>query len=177
MAWLSNEEQAMFFVRQHLEGSSYASRLDYYRLLREKIFPRRGWVWEHENWDSYRGVTAATVFGNNHLLKNLSLAILGEMLGLGPEKYCIIDSDIPDFESRLLLVLRYLPLQKICLYPPRTTLGGPFSQPPWRAIGETLCACPSPEENDIVGISYFGQVHEMEMEQSGHLINNRTLAL
>ena len=82
-----------------------------------------------------------------HLEKNLKLAIMTEMMGLGPKSYCVMDTHLPDFEICLLRVLKNLPSHKVCLYPPRTSLGGPFLLPPWDTIGRLICARPPPLVN------------------------------
>ena len=88
------------------------------------------------------------------------------MLGLGPREYCVIDTGLPDFEIRLHWLLGHLPARKVCLYPPRTHLEGPFTQPPWNTIGRMICERPSPEDNEMVQIAHAMQeeeiIHDMD---------------
>lgn len=176
MAWTLAEEQALTIAHDHLWCSSIPEKFAFYDSVMTSLFPRRGWVWEQEDWCTYKGITAASAFGDEHLERNLKLAIIGEMLGIGPNQYCIIDSDIPDFEDRLRLILEHLPARKICLYPPRAALGGPFSLPPWDTIGRSICGRPSLEDNLNVTFTHLRQEQEMESEAQGHLIDNRILA-
>ena len=67
-----------------------------------------------------------------HLLSNIRLAINQEVMGMGPMKYCIINSAVSDFESKLLLIINYLPHEKLCFCPPRDILEGPFVNSPWK---------------------------------------------
>ena len=52
-----------------------------------------------------------------NVLSNLKLAMLKEIVGLGPLYYCVIKSYNLDFESLFMLVLHYLPKEKFCIYP------------------------------------------------------------
>ena len=61
-----------------------------------------------------------------------------EMLGLGPQIYCILTNWMLFFEQRLLFLINYLPHHKMCLYPPRVILGKPFLHSPWREIGYSI---------------------------------------
>ena len=63
-------------------------------------------------------------------LSNLKLAMLKEIVGLGPQLYCIIRSYNLDFESLLMLVLHYLPIDKFCIYSKNESLRGPFLYEP-----------------------------------------------
>ena len=81
-----------------------------------------------------------TVFGDDHLEKNLNFALVKEMMGMAPDHYCVIDAYLPDFEYRLMQVLEHLPSHKVCLFPHRTSLGGPFSVSPWDTNGQLICA-------------------------------------
>ena len=45
---------------------------------------------------------------------------------------------MPNFEENLLLLMNYLPHQKMCLYPPRYVLKGPFCHSPWRELGKAI---------------------------------------
>ena len=58
----------------------------------------------------------------------------------GSAKYCIINSSqVPNFEKKLLLLTNYLPHEKMCFYPPKKNLVGPFLRTPWKEIGKSIC--------------------------------------
>ena len=71
------------------------------------------------------------LFGQEWLLKNLKVAMLREVIGIGPQRYCIVFNQAPSFYSKLKLILAYLPIEKMFLYPPQESLGGPFLREPW----------------------------------------------
>ena len=80
---------------------------------------------------------------------NLRLAVIKEIMGVGPEKYCVINNRTPHFESRLFLLVHFLPSSKFCIYPPALNLGGPFSRSPWLEIGEAICKRTSGNERSL----------------------------
>ncbi len=92
------------------------------------------------------------------------------MMGIGPECYCVIASDLPDFEYHLSQVLEHLPSHKVCLYPPRTSLKGPFLLPPWNTVGRMICSRPSWDDDDSVTFSHLMQEEEVDSFVEGCLI-------
>ena len=50
-------------------------------------------------------------------------------MGFGPKHYCIMASWDPYFKSKLLLLMRYLPEEKMSLRPWGRPLRGPFREP------------------------------------------------
>ena len=74
-----------------------------------------------------------------NVLSNLKLAMLKEIVGLGPQYYCVIHSYNLDFESLLMLILHYLPKDKFCIYPENESLRGPFFNEPWKILGQRIC--------------------------------------
>ena len=74
-----------------------------------------------------------------NVLSNLRLAMLKEIIGLGPLYCSVIRSYNLDFESLLMLVLHYLPKEKICIYPENDSLRGPFLYEPWKFLGQRIC--------------------------------------
>ena len=58
------------------------------------------------------GVTYVTMWDEEHLLKNIQFAMIQEMMGIGPAKYCIVNNIMPNFEKRLMFLLNYLPKKK-----------------------------------------------------------------
>ena len=71
--------------------------------------------------------------GVSPLLNNLRLAVIREVVGLGSHHYCIIRLKLPNFVSKVLLLMRYLPREKLSIRPRQPPLEGPFLQPLWRA--------------------------------------------
>ena len=64
-----------------------------------------------------------------------------ELMKIGPAKYCIIDSQVPNFESKLFLLINYLPHERMCFYPPKDGLDEPFLRSPWRELGKAIYKC------------------------------------
>ena len=94
-------------------------------------------------WTTLGQITFVILRNRDHVLDNLSLAVLKESIGLGPQFYCVIRSYNPDFESFLMLSLYYLPREKFCMYPEDEILRGSFLYTPWNSIGHRLCTCPT----------------------------------
>ena len=70
--------------------------------------------------------------------------MLKEALGLGAQKYCIIRSYNPDFESFMILVLLYLPRENFCMYSEDESLCGPFLHTPWDVVGHKILSQHTP---------------------------------
>ena len=73
-----------------------------------------------------------------NVLSDLKLAMLKEIVGLGPQYYCVICSYNLDFESFLMLIMHYLPKDKFCIYPKDESLRGPFLYEPWKILGQRI---------------------------------------
>ena len=78
-----------------------------------------------------------------NVLSNLQLAMLKEIVGLGPQYYCVIRTHNLDFESFFMLILCYLPKDKFCIYPKDESLRGPFLYEPWKILGQRICNGPT----------------------------------
>ena len=78
------------------------------------------------------------MWDEDNMLKNIQFAMIKEMMGLGIMKYCIVYSEMPYFFSRLLILINYLPQNKMCFYPPRFFFDAPFDHSPWREIEEAI---------------------------------------
>ena len=89
------------------------------------------------------GLTFVNLRNRENVLDNLSLAVLKEMLGMGPKQYGIERSYNQEFESFLILALHYLPRDKIFMYPQHRTLLGSFLYLPWRELGRRICSRPT----------------------------------
>ena len=94
-------------------------------------------------WTTLNQVTFVNLRIRENVLSNLKLAMLKEIVGLGPQYCCIFQSYNLDFENLLMLTLLYLPRGKFCMYPEDETLGGPFLYTPWDNLGRGICAQPS----------------------------------
>ena len=105
MAWASTEEQAMYVVRQHMEVASLETKKTLIDLYTQLFFPQPDSSWSQVMWSNRCGVTFVTIWGEEHLRNNLRLALIKEMLGLGPMKYCIVNNMMPNFESKVLLLI------------------------------------------------------------------------
>ena len=78
-----------------------------------------------------------------NVLSNLKLAMLKEIVGLGPQYYYVICSYNLDFESFLMLILHYLTKDKFCKYLENESLRGPFLYEPWKILGQRICNRPT----------------------------------
>ena len=157
MAWASTEEQAMYVVRQHMEVASLETKKNLIDLYTQLFFPQPDSSWSQVMWSNRSGVTFVTIWGEEHLRNNLRLALIKEMMGLGPMKYCIVNNMMPNFESKVLLLIRYLPHKKMCFYPPKATLSGPFSHSPWQEIGAAMRARRINLKNPPLRTAFYAQ--------------------
>ena len=140
MVWESCEEEAMNVVGKHMREMRIEKKKGLSELYSQLIFPRQGQGWTNVKWTTHWGVTFVTMWDEGHLIKNNQFAMIQEMMGLGPMKYCIVYNEMPNFFKRLLLLINYLPQKKMCFYPPQVILEPPFDHSPWRVIGEAICS-------------------------------------
>ena len=138
MAWNSREEEVLARISDHVMASSKAEKRAFVRLMTRLIFPQEGTIGAQCRWLTSLSVTRVTVWGQAHLLNNLRLVVIREALGLGSHHYCIIRSEVPNFASKVLLLMWYLPREKLSIWPRQPPLEGPFLQPLWRAQGEGI---------------------------------------
>ena len=80
------------------------------------------------------------LFGEYYLLHNIRVAMLKEVVGLGPQRYCVFFDRAPNFYSKLKLIMSFLLQEKMFLYPATARLEGPFLQEPWLSRGRALCS-------------------------------------
>ena len=90
-------------------------------------------------WTTMGEGTFVTMWDEEHLLSNIRFAMIQELMKTRPAKYYIINSQVPNFESKLLLLTNYLPHEKMCFYPPKNDLVGPFLRTHWKEIGKSIC--------------------------------------
>ena len=88
-------------------------------------------------------VTFVNLRNRENVLSNLKLAMLKELVGLGPRYCCVVKSYNLDFESLLMLVLHYLPKEKFCIYPKNESLREPFLYKPWKILGQRIYTRPT----------------------------------
>ena len=138
MALYTLEEEAMAAMQNHLRVSLKEEKRAYVSLMQRLIFPNEGMSGAQTKWITRQNVTRVTIWGHTHLLNNIRLAMIRETLGLGPKYYCIIHSTSPNFASKVLLLMNYLPEEKMSIRPFGTRLRGPFLHPHWQARGEEI---------------------------------------
>lgn len=100
-----------------------------------------GRSWSDVQWITNWGVTYITLRNDDPILKNLKYAMMMEVMGYDPYKYCIVTNVMPCFESKLMLLMAYLPKKKMCFYPPMFVLREPFLRDPWREWGQMFTCC------------------------------------
>ena len=147
----------MYLVRLHMGVMQERKKEELKDLYARLIFPQNGNAWSNLKWTTTYGVTLVTMWDEEHLLKNIQYAMILEMLGLGPQVYCIFTNWMPFFEQRLMLLINYLPHHKMCLYPPRVILGQPFLHSPWMEIGYSIRNRHLIPKNPIFRAVYYTQ--------------------
>ena len=75
-------------------------------------------------------MTSIQLFGEYYLLNNIRVDMLKEVVGLGPQRYCICFNSALNFYGKLKLIMSSLPQEKLFLYPVTARLEGPFLQEP-----------------------------------------------
>ena len=160
MTWASKEEQVMHLVRQHMERMSPEKKrvlIEHYSTI---FFPRETQNnYDDVKWTTSFGVTFVTMWDREHLMGNLRLAMIKEMIGEGPEEYYVINNWMPNFESKLLLLVHFLPHKKFRIFPPAPTLEGPFTHSPWLEIGEDIRHRSVDLKNPFLHKVYYSQQH------------------
>ncbi len=164
MAWASTEDEALNLVGQHMRVMRNKSKIELCNLYSNLIFPNQGDAWANDQWTNAWGVTFVTMWGEEHLLKNIKYAMLLEMMKMGPMKYCIVSNTMPNFSSKVMLLLMYLPPKKICFYPPTYILDGPFNRSPWREIGEAIRERRINFKNPMLRTVYYTQQYIIFMK-------------
>ncbi len=137
MAWNSQGEQIRETLKNYAAQLKPAQKKDLEKYYDKAFAPFRG------AWQELRGITYVNLTTRENVIENISLSVLKEMMGLGPQHYCVIRSFNPDFEALLFLALHYLPKDKFWMYPEEETLAGPFLHSPWSTLGREICNRPS----------------------------------
>ena len=157
MAWVSKEEEALEIITQHMrvmDKDEKGKLSDIYTCL---IFPRQNSTWDDIKWTTLWRITFVTMWSHDHLLWNIWLGMIQEQMMFGHQKYCIINNWMPKFESKLLLLIKYLPHQKICFFPPQFPLIEFFLHSPWREIGEEIGRRTFCLKNPLICTLYYSQ--------------------
>lgn len=139
-----NQDQALYEMSQIMQGDK-ESRHNFERAVSLATFGFWGLGQIHGPWkiSPDRDMTCIQLFGQHYLLQNIRVAMLKEVVGLEPQRYCVVFNRTPTFYSRLKLIMNYLPQDKMFLYPAQANLGGPFLQEPWLSRSRDLCSRPS----------------------------------
>ena len=93
--------------------------------------------WDPRDWRIWKlnpskDMMAIHTLGCQLLLNNLKITMLMEVVGPGPQRYCIIYFSNPEFYNKLKLILSFLPQERMFLYPGTASrLEGPFLQEQW----------------------------------------------
>ena len=99
----------MDIIGKHIRVMKLEKKRELSKIYSKLIFSCQGQNWMDVKWTTHWGVTFVTRWDKEHLLKNIQYAMILEMMGLGPMKYCIVYNEMPNFFSRLLLLINYLP--------------------------------------------------------------------
>ncbi len=98
----------------HLQQAEEPVRREFVENYRRLVFPALGTSTGQTMWKTYRKVTRVTLWGHEHFRNNIRLFIVMEALGLGPDYYCVERTTCRMLSSRVFLLTRFLPFEKIC---------------------------------------------------------------
>ena len=146
----------MDVVWRHMEGMSSPRKdtlIKHYSNVFFRHEQKKGW--NNIRWTTRGGGTFVTMWDEEHLYNNLLLAMIKEMMGVGPAKNCIVNNVMPNFENKLLLLIHFLPHKKMCFFPPREFLSGPFNHAPWLEIGEAILNRTMNLKNPLLRTIYY----------------------
>ena len=137
MAWTSQGEEIKAALRKYTAHLTPEKKAKLNNIYSKAINPFRG------EWTTMNQVIFVNLRNRENVLSNLQLAMLKEIVGLGPQYYCVIRTHNLDFESFFMLILCYLPKDKFCIYPEDESLRGPFLYKPWKILGQRICNRPT----------------------------------
>ena len=137
MAWTTPGEEIRTTLLNYTTRLSLERKTELKNIYGKAINPFWG------EWTTPNQVIFVNLRNQENVLSNLKLAMLKELVGLGPHYYYVIKYYNFDFESLLMFVLHYLPKDKFCIYPEEETLEGPFLHSPWDILSRRICAGPS----------------------------------
>ena len=109
-------------LRNLLSQTSVAGRIAFMEAYERHLFPRLGTSTAQTKWWTYRNrITRVTLWGREHFKNNVRWFRVLEALELGPTYYCVMRPFHPSnegrFTNRFLLLLQFLPPQKIVFHP------------------------------------------------------------
>ena len=129
MAEARLEAWALANLQHVMSQGNLAGKKAFMRAYKRQLFPRLGTSTAQTKWWTYRNVTRVTIWGRNHFCNNVNYFRVLEALGLGTPYYCVQGSHHPHFSNRLLLLLQFLPHEKVYIYPYfGLPLRGPFDR-------------------------------------------------
>ena len=132
MAWTSEGEEIRAALLDYTVHLSPKKKTKLKSIYGKAINPFQG------EWTAMNEVIFVNLRNRENVLSNLKLAMLKEIVGIGPQYYCVIHSYSLNFESLLMLLLYYLPKNKFCIYPEDESLRGPFLYEPWKILGQRI---------------------------------------
>ena len=83
-------------------------------------------------------------------MDNLCIAMSMELVGVGPQHYCICFDLSLDTYKKLKLLLYSLPQEKMFIYLANARLEGPFLHEPWLSKAKAIQSCPSLTREEYV---------------------------
>ena len=178
MAWNSTKDAALNVIGLHMGVMKPERKQELSDFYAQNIFgPDR----ERIQWDRRWGIVFVNLRGKNTLMKNIRFFMIQEQMNQGPPKYCVLGHNLAGYENRLLFLMNFLPHRKICTYPIRLTLRGPFELPQWRDRGrEVSLRGINLKEFDAPGTwktSPSGDMVCIRMTDLPHLLDNIRFAL
>ena len=182
MAWNSKGAAAMAVIGEHLSVLPLDQKLEFRDKCARNIFQDPDNTGNVIPWERQWGITIAFMGPRENLIRNLEFAMIQELLGLGPPKYCLVSNKFKEFDKRVLLVLNYLPQKKICMFPPTRIPRGPFEAPIWEKWGKILRK-QRISLDDFIAPETWKVNKEQDMmcvrftEDEDHLVNNVKFAL
>ena len=63
------------------------------------IFSQQGNAWNDIKWTTHWGVIVVTMWDKEHLFKNISYAIIREMVVMEPMQYCAMTKHMSNFQE------------------------------------------------------------------------------
>ena len=128
---INNQEQALYKLSQILHRDK-ETRRKFERAASLATFEFWGPRQMLGMWKSNQSkdMICIQLFGQHWLLQNLRVAMLKEVARVESQQYFIVFNSASNFYSKLKMILAYLPIKKMFLYPAQEILGGPFLQEP-----------------------------------------------
>ena len=97
MAWNSKRAEAMVVAGLHLGVMPWARKLEFSERCARNIFQDPHNSRDVVQWERHWGITIAFLGPRENLIRNLEFAMIQELLGMGPSKYCLVSNKFRDF--------------------------------------------------------------------------------